>query len=353
MSVSNIGALFELDLRFMTLLGWTADMARIAVTDGMAKDAVSLLEQSGHEVVLGTISKDDLAQGALSEFDAIVVRSATKLPAEVIAASGDRLSVIGRAGVGVDNIDIVAAAKAGIPVVNAPRASTQSVVELTIGHLLASLRHIPRSDRSLRDGQWEKKAMKGTELSGKNLGLIGFGRIAQGVGVIAQALGMSIHTYDPYLPPKVAKIQNTTLHKNVDTLFSNCTHISIHCNLNDETHHLVNAERLALMPGRSNDGITCGNHIVNCARGGIIDEDALLAALVDGTLSSAALDVFEIEPVPASAPLLQHPHFHGTPHIGAATMEAQARVGRDIALAIMKVLDGGVCDTTVNSHLLG
>ena len=107
------------------------------------------------------------------------------------------------------------------------------------------------------------------------------------------------------------------------------------------------------MPGRSNDGIACGNHIVNCARGGIIDEDALLAALEDGTLSSAALDVFEIEPVPANAPLLQHPHFHGTPHIGAATLEAQARVGRDIALAIMTVLDGGVCETTVNSHLLG
>lgn len=351
MTVSNIGALYEPDLRFMTFLGWAEDMARIAVTDGMADDAVSLLEQSGHEVVLGPISKGDLAQGALSEFDAIVVRSATKLPAKVIAASGSRLSVIGRAGVGVDNIDIAAAAKAGIPVVNAPRASTQSVVELTIGHLLASLRHIPRSDRSLRDGQWEKKAMKGTELSGKNLGLIGFGRIAQGVGAIAQALGMSIHTYDPYLPPKVAKAQNTTLHKNVDTLFGNCTHISIHCNLNEETHHLVNAERIARMPGRSNDGIACGNHIVNCARGGIIDEDALLAALEDGSLSSAALDVFEIEPVPSSAPLLQHPHFHGTPHIGAATMEAQARVGRDIALAIMKVLDGGVCETTVNSHL--
>ena len=180
--------------------------------------------------------------------------------------------------------------------------------------------------------------MKGTELSGKNLGLIGFGRIAQGVGSIAQALGMSVHTYDPYLPPKVAKAQNTTLHKKVETLFSNCTHISVHCNLNDETHHLVNAKRMALMPGRSNDGIRCGNHIVNCARGGIIDEQALLDSLNSGQLASAALDVFEIEPVPAQSPLLQHEHFHGTPHIGAATMEAQARVGLDIARAIMTCL---------------
>ena len=351
--VSNIGAMFEHDLRFMTFLGCTPVMARIAVTDGMAKDAVALLEESGHEVVLGAISADDLLNGALSEFDAIVVRSATKIPAAVIEATSDRLRVIGRAGVGVDNIDIEAAGQSGVPVVNAPRASTQSVVELTIGHLLSSLRHIPRSDRGLRNGQWEKKAMKGTELSGKNLGLIGFGRIAQGVGSIAQALGMDVHTYDPYLPPKVAKAQNTILHKNVDTLFANCTHISIHCNLNEETHHLVNAKRLALMPGRSNDGIDCGNHIVNCARGGIIDEAALLQALEAGVLSSAALDVFEIEPIPADAPLLQHANFHGTPHIGAATMEAQARVGRDIALAIMAVLDGKKCDTMVNAHLLG
>lgn len=336
----------------MALFGWFSVMARIAVTDGMAKDAVAILEQAGHEVVLGTIPANELASGALNEFDAIVVRSATKLPADVIKASGERLSVIGRAGVGVDNIDIAAAAQAGIPVVNAPRASTQSVVELTIGHLLASLRHIPRADRGMRSGKWEKKAMKGTELSGKNLGLIGFGRIAQGVGAVAQALGMTVHTYDPYLPPKVAKIQNTTLHKKVETLFSNCTHISIHCNLNDETHHLVNAKRLALMPGRSNDGIACGNHVVNCARGGIIDEDALVQALEDGTVASAALDVFEVEPVDAASPLLQHEHFHGTPHIGAATMEAQARVGLDIAHAIMTVLDGGACETTVNAHLL-
>ena len=336
----------------MALFGRFVVMARIAVTDGMAKDALALLEQSGHEVILGTISSTDLAAGALGEFDAIIVRSATKLPADVISASGDRLAVIGRAGVGVDNIDIASAAEAGIPVVNAPRASTQSVVELTIGHLLSSLRHIPRADRGMRSGKWEKKAMKGTELSGKNLGLIGFGRIAQGVGAVAQALGMTVHTYDPYLPPKVAKAQNTTLHKKVETLFSNCTHISIHCNLNDETHHLVNAKRLSLMPGRSNDGIDCGNHIVNCARGGIIDEDALFQAMEDGTVASAALDVFEIEPVDPSSPLLQHEHFHGTPHIGAATMEAQARVGLDIARAIMTVLDGGTCETTVNAHLL-
>ena len=336
----------------MVLVRKTLLMARIAVTDGMAPDAVVLLERAGHEVVLDFIEEGALLNGALSDFDAIIVRSATKLPQEIIEKSGDRLKVIGRAGVGVDNIDIHAAAHAGIPVVNAPRASTQSVIELTVGHLLSCLRHIPRADRGMRQDKWEKKAMKGTELSGKNLGLIGFGRIAQGVGSIAQLFGMEVHTYDPYLPAKVAKVQNTTLHKKVDTLFQTCTHISIHCNFNDETHHLVNAERIALMPGKSPDGIPCGNHIVNCARGGIIDEEALLEALESGKVASAALDVFEVEPVPAGNKLIQHPHFHGTPHIGAATLEAQARVGRDIAHAVMAILDGKEADTIVNSHLL-
>lgn len=327
-------------------------MARIAVTDGMAPAAIELLEKAGHEVINKSIDATDLLAGELSNFDAIIVRSATKLPAEVISATSQRLKVIGRAGVGVDNIDIKAAAEAGIPVVNAPRASTQSVVELTIGHLLASLRHLPKANKGMREGKWEKKIMGGTELSGKCLGLIGFGRIAQGVGAVAQAMGMEVHAFDPYLPAKIAKSQNTTLHKSVDTLFKQCTHISVHCNLTDETHHLVNEQRMAMMPGKSRDGIKCGNHVVNCARGGIIDETALLQALEQGVISSAALDVFESEPVSANYALIQHDNFHGTPHIGAATLEAQARVGRDIANAIMTVLSGEECETTVNKHLL-
>ncbi len=325
-------------------------MARVAVTDGMAPEAVDVLEKAGHEVVLGFIEKADLLNGALEGFDAIIVRSATKLTAEIITASTG-LRLIARAGVGVDNIDLESAGASGIMVVNAPNASTQSVVELTIGHLLSSIRHVPRADRGMREGKWEKKEMKGTELSGKCLGLIGFGRIAQGVASVASAMGMEIHTYDPYLPPKIAKAQGAYLHKKVDSLFKTCTHISIHCNLTDETHHLVNSTRMEMMPGKRG-AINCGNHIVNCARGGIVDEDALLTALETGIITSAALDVFEVEPLPENYRLIEHEHFHGTPHIGAATMEAQQRVGFDIADAVITGLAGKTPKTLVNGKFL-
>ena len=327
-------------------------MMRVAVTDGMAKEAVKKLENAGCDVIQEFIEHDDLANGALAEFDAVIVRSATKISEEMMQASLPRLKVIARAGVGVDNIDVDAASRLGLPVVNAPRASTQSVVELTIGHLLGSLRFIPRADRSLRSGQWAKKELKGTELFGKRLGLIGFGRIAQGVAKVAQAFGMEVHSYDPYLPLSVAKKVGVTMHKNVDNLFKTCTHISVHCNLTDETHHLINQKRINMMPGVDPFNLKCGNHIVNCARGGIVDEDDALAALNSGQLSSLALDVFEHEPVDPASPLLEHNNFHGTPHIGAATIEAQHRVGLDIAEAVLTVLHGGIADTTVNRDAL-
>ncbi|MBJ14794.1 MAG: phosphoglycerate dehydrogenase [Euryarchaeota archaeon] len=327
-------------------------MMRVAVTDGMAKEAVKKLENAGCDVIQEFIEHDDLVNGALAEFDAVIVRSATKLSEEMMQAGLPRLKVIARAGVGVDNIDVDAASRLGLPVVNAPRASTQSVVELTIGHLLGSLRFIPRADRSLRSGQWAKKELKGTELFGKRLGLIGFGRIAQGVAKVAQAFGMEVHSYDPYLPLSVAKKVGVTMHKNVDNLFKTCTHITVHCNLTDETHHLINHKRISMMPGVDPFNLKCGNHIVNCARGGIVDEDAALAALNSGQLTSLALDVFEHEPVDPASPLLEHMNFHGTPHIGAATIEAQHRVGLDIAEAVLTVLHGGIADTTVNRDAL-
>lgn len=321
-------------------------MANIAVTDGMDPVAVNNLINEGHNVVEQHYTQEELASGALADFDAVVIRSATKLSSEVIEKSPN-LKFIGRAGVGVDNIDLQAATKSGIVVCNTPKASTNSVVELTIGHLLASCRHIPRGDRGLRDGLWEKKLLKGTELSGKRLGLIGFGRIAQGVAAVALAMGMECHAYDPYLPTKIAKKFECTMHDDIDSLFQLCTHISIHCNLTDETHHLVNHERIVMMPTSAPNGVSCGNHIVNCARGGIVDEEAVLNALNSGDLGSAALDVFEIEPA-LDNPLVQHDNFHGTPHIGAATLEAQARIGEEMVTLLIDFFQGNRPHSALN-----
>ncbi len=325
-------------------------MGRVAVTDGMDEKAIEMITEQGHEVILKHYTKEELLSGVLSKFDAVVVRSATKLDREVIEASiidGKGLKFIGRAGVGVDNIDITAASENDIVVCNTPRASTKSVVEMTIAHLLASCRNITAADRKLRNGVWAKKELVGTELSGKSLGLIGYGRIAQGVGVIAKSLGMDVHAYDPYVPKEIAKKNKCRLHNDVDRIFQMCTHVSIHCNLTEETYHLVNSSRISLMPGIGDDGIDCGNHLINCARGGIVDEKAALEALESGQLSSLALDVFENEPATGN-PLFTHENFHGTPHIGAATKEAQARIGIEMASLIIETLNGNKPNTSLN-----
>ena len=331
------------------VLGHKRCVGRIAVTDGMADAAVSILESAGHEVVLGHYEVEELRTGALADFDAVVVRSATKMTSEAIEAScdGGRLGFIGRAGVGVDNIDIMSATTNGVVVCNTPGASTKSVVELTIGHLIASTRFVARADRTLRSGDWAKKNLRGSELGGKRLGLIGFGRIARGVAELAHGFGMEVNAFDPYVSAGQTDELDCLMHDDVDSLFRACTHISIHCNLSEDTHHLVNRERLAMMPDIGADGTACGSHIVNCARGGIVDESAVLDALDSGVLSSAALDVFEVEPAIGNL-LLQHERFHGSPHIGAATLEAQNRVGTEMAGLLVAFFNGERPKSAIN-----
>ena len=322
-------------------------MARIAVTDGMSDEAVEILENAGHEVVLRHYEPEDIANGSLLEFDAVVIRSATKLPSEQISASvndSGGIRFIGRAGVGVDNIDIVEATKKGITVCNTPGASTRSVVELTIGHLIASTRHIATADRTLRNGEWAKKKLRGSEIGGKRLGLIGFGRIARGVASIASSFGMEVHAFDPFVDEAPEGVQ---LHDDVDEIFRYCTHISVHCNLNEQTRNLVNSERISMMPGIGLDGIECGNHIVSCARGGVVDESAASMALESHQLTSLALDVFEVEPL-AESDLLRHDSFHGSPHIAASTLEAQARIGTEMAVLLMEYFETGRCNNSLN-----
>ena len=220
-------------------------------------------------------------------------------------------------------------------------------MELTIGHLIASTRFVARADRTLRSGDWAKKNLRGSELGGKRLGLVGFGRIARGVAELAHGFGMEVNAFDPYVSAEQTDELDCLMHDAVDDLFRACTHISIHCNLSEDTHHLVNRERLAMMPDIGADGTACGSHIVNCARGGIVDESAVLDALDSGVLSSAALDVFEVEPAIGNL-LLQHERFHGSPHIGAATLEAQNRVGTEMAGLLVAFFNGERPKSTIN-----
>lgn len=321
-------------------------MGKIAITDGMSENAISKLIDMGHEIIVEHFEKTDLENGILSEFDAVIVRSATKITKKVLDSLNpelNNLKFIGRAGVGVDNIDIENATNLGIYVCNTPKASTQSVVELTLGHLLSSVRYLPRADRHLRDGIWSKKELKGTELSGKKLGLVGFGRISKGVADISHNLGMDVHYYDPF----VKENNQFTSHNSIEELFDECTHISIHCNLTDETKGLVNLDLIRRMPRYDRYGLECGNHIVNCARGGIINEEDALFALNDGSLSSLGLDVFEIEPS-IGQELIQHENFHGTPHIAASTIEAQNRIGIEMVELIDEFFKGVKPSTTLN-----
>ena len=302
---------------------------RIAVTDGIDVDAKKDLQELGHSVSEKQFSNEDLMDGCVKEYDIVVIRSATKLTADVIKANtgiDSKLSMIIRAGVGVDNIDLSSASENSVLVCNTPSASTNAVVELTIGHLISSCRKICTGNRKMRDGVWAKKQLRGSELRGKNLGLLGYGRIARGVADIARSIGMKIHVYDPYV--RLTE-KGTVFHESVESLFSTCTHVSIHCFLSEETRHLVDYEMISLMPQKGEDGNLCGNHIVNCARGGIIDEVGLHRALTDGALATASLDVFEVEPAIKSN-LLQLDSFQATPHIGASTKEAQSRIGHEI-----------------------
>ncbi|DAC09119.1 MAG TPA: 3-phosphoglycerate dehydrogenase [Candidatus Poseidoniales archaeon] len=320
---------------------------RIAVTDGIDLDAKKSLQELGHSVSEKHYSNEDLIDGCISEYDIVVIRSATKLTADVIKANSEnysKLSLIIRAGVGVDNIDLSSASEYSVLVCNTPSASTNAVVELTIGHLISSCRRISTGNKKMREGVWAKKELRGSELRGKNLGLLGYGRIARGVADIARSIGMKIHAYDPYIQ---SDQNDCVFHDSAESLFSSCTHISIHCFLSEETRHLVDYEMISLMPQIGVDGIQCGNHIVNCARGGIIDEEGLYRALTNGKLTTASLDVFEVEPAIKSN-LLQLDSFQATPHIGASTNEAQSRIGQEIVSIVQSHSKGETPDSCLN-----
>lgn len=297
-------------------------MIRILVTDGMDESAKNKLGELGFESVEHFFTPDELGT-ALKEFDILVVRSATKVRKPIInqALEGGRLKLIIRAGVGLDNIDVSYAREKGIMVANTPEASSASVAELTIAHMLTVARFLQNSNVSMRQGKWEKKLYEGVELNGKILGVVGFGRIGREVAKRAQALGMKL-IYTDVKPVDEQTYEYAALYE----LLQQADFVSLHCPHDPNQGPLIDKEEISMMKP--------GSFLINCARGGLVSENALLAALDNGHLAGACLDVFENEPTTNQA-LLNHPRVSFSPHIGASTVEAQKRIGDEIVNIIV------------------
>ena len=313
-------------------------MMKVLVTDKLADEAIEMLKNNGFEVKYEELDHDGLLK-EIADYDALIVRSRTKVTADIIekGASG-KLKVIGRAGIGVDNIDVKKATELGIKVVNAPTGSTISVAELAIAHMLALARFIPKADSSMKRGEWLKKQLKGIELHGKTLGLIGSGRIAQHVAKIAKGLGMNVLVYSPHCTDEKAEKMGAR-RATLEEVLRESDFVSLHIPKTEETYHLIDKEKLSLMKPTA--------YLINCARGGVVDEDALYEFLKEGKIAGAAIDVFEEEP-PKGSKLLELDNVVLTPHIGANTKEAQIRAGTICAEQVMKVLRGEEPDYWVN-----
>ncbi len=313
-------------------------MQRILVTDPLSELGLAKLHEAADmEVVLRVGASHAELLELIPEFDALLVRSQTKVSADVFQA-GKRLRVVGRAGVGVDNIDVRAATKAGVLVINAPDGNTITTAEFTFGMMQSLARHLPQAHQSLREGRWERTKFVGVELRKKTLGIVGLGRIGAEVAQRAQAFDMQVVAYDPFLTPARAEkigVKAASLH---DTI-RHADFITVHTPLIKETHHILGDAEFAIMKR--------GVRVLNCARGGIIDESALRKALDDGIVAGAALDVYEEEP-PHGNPLLEYPQVIATPHLGASTVEAQVNVAVDVADGVVQILRGGAYPHTVN-----
>ena len=295
---------------------------KVIITDGLAREGVAILKSAGLEVDEQTLTPDELVK-AIPAYDAIIVRSATKVTRAVIEA-GTKLKAIGRAGVGLDNVDRAAAKEKGIAVLNTPAATSISVAELALGWMLVAARQLVTATVTLREGKWAKKQLKGTELYGKTLGLIGSGRIGTELAKRAEAMGMRVLVLDPYIK---ACMFGTVCR--LDELLPQADYISLHIPKTDETYHMLGAKEFAMMK----DGVI----LVNCARGGVVDEEALYEACKSGKVGVAALDVFEKEPI-EDYKLFTLPNVIGSPHIGAQAREGQLRAGIGIAEQVRDTL---------------
>lgn len=312
---------------------------KVLVADKISPKGVALLRaQPGFTVVEAYGSAPDKLLELVRDAHAIAVRSETKVTAEVLAAA-PLLKVVGRAGVGVDNVDVEAATERGVIVMNTPAGNTVATAELTFTHILCGARPVTQAAASMRAGKWDRKSFSGQELFKKTLGVIGLGRIGGEVARRAQAFGMRVLAYDPYLAPsraKAAQVEAVTL----DEVLAQADYLTVHMPLTDDTRYMIDEAALA----KTKKGV----RVFNCARGGIIKESALIAALKSGHVASAGLDVYEDEPPAADSELRSLPNVVLTPHLGASTAEAQDAVGVEIAEQIADVLKGGVIRNAVN-----
>lgn len=309
---------------------------KVVVAEKIASKGFALFTEKGWQVVTPEeFAKDPAA--AMRDADGLIVRSAVKAN-EALLAGANRLKVIGRAGVGVDNVDVGSATRRGIVVMNTPGASSVAVAELALGLMLSLARKIPFADSTTRDGKWEKKALQGTELRNKVLGIVGLGRIGLELAHRAVALGMTVVASDPYASPKLARENHVRL-CTIDELYAESDYISLHLGLTPQTTRMINEDAIRKMKQ--------GARLVNCARGELLDEAAVAAALTSGKLGGVAVDVFSEEP-PKTSPLITAPNLVATPHIGASTQEAQEAVGIQIASQVREYLLNGVVQNAVN-----
>jgi D-3-phosphoglycerate dehydrogenase/(S)-sulfolactate dehydrogenase len=311
---------------------------RVLVSDDLSPEAVRVLREAGLEVDVKPGLDPAALEAIVGEYDALAVRSATKVTARLLEKA-TRLRVVGRAGIGVDNVDLEAATRRGVVVMNTPGGSSVTVAELALAMILSLSRHLAAATASVKAGRWEKKRFQGHEVAGKTLGVVGIGNIGSALVERALALKMRVVAYDPFLTADAAARLGATL-VDLDALWKEADVVSLHIPLTEQTRNLVDATALAKMKK--------GAILVNCARGGIVDEAALAEALVSGHLGGAALDVFDEEPPRPDHPLLRAENFVCTPHIGASTEEAQSAVAVAVAEQIALYLGQGLVKNAVN-----
>lgn len=311
---------------------------RVLISDDVHEVCRQRLEAAGIEVDFRPGIKGDELFAALKDCTGLVVRSATRVTREIVEA-GPKLQVIGRAGVGVDNIDVEEATHHGIAVLNTPEGNTTSAAEHTIGMMMALSRNIPQACAAMKTGKWSRSAFTGTEVRGKVLGIIGLGKIGREVARRARGLDMTVVCYDPMISPTAAETTGAQLLP-LDAVLEQSDYLTLHIPSNAHTYHLLDRDRLS----RCKPGI----RIINCARGEIIDSDALLEALNSGQVAGAALDVFEAEPPDMTAPIIQHPKTVVTPHLGASTAEAQHLVAEQIGQLVADALTTGTIRNAIN-----